>query len=446
MRLAERLGLHRPELRAWALYDVANSVFMTTVIQVFQVYFLTVAAADLPRTVASTRMYTATAVGALLIALCGPLLGALADYLGIKKRLLAAFMGMGVSATAGLYFVGRGDWLLGAALYVLGNVGVGGTLVFYDALLPHVAREDELDRVSTAGYALGYLGGGLLLALNLIWLQNPSSIGLADTAAATRLAFLSAAVWWLVFTIPLLRRVPEPPRQLEAGEHAGQNPLRVAFKRLGHTLRTLRSYRQAFLMFLAFLIYNDGINTIIKVGATYGTEIGVPQTSLLLAILLIQFVGVPFSFLFGWLAGRLGAKRSILLGLAVYLVIAVFGYGMTSTAHFFVLALLIATVQGGTQGLSRSLFATLVPKHRSSEFFGFYAISEKFAGVVGPVLFAVMVGLTGSSRHAILALVVFFLVGGALLAKVDVAAGQATAREADAQPVAKPVAKPVTKP
>jgi UMF1 family MFS transporter len=431
--LLERLGLHRPELRAWGLYDWANSVFMTTVIQVFQVYFVTVAAAELPRAAASARIYAATAVGATLIAISGPLLGALADYRGVKKRMLAAFLILGVSATAALYFVGRGDWLLGATLFVLGNVGVGGTLVFYDSLLPHIARPDEMDRVSTAGFALGYLGGGLLLALNLVWLGHPQRFGFADMAAATRFSFLSAAVWWLVFSIPLLLRVPEPPRQIEADERVGQNPLRVALTRLGETLRELRGHRDAFVMFLAFLVYNDGINTIIKVGATYGTEIGVPQASLLRAVLLIQFVGVPCSFLFGWLAARIGAKRSIFAALAVYLVISIFGYFMTSTADFFVLALLLGTVQGGGQALSRSLFASLIPKHRSSEFFGFYAISEKFAGIAGPLVFAVMVSLTGASRSAILTLALFFVTGAFLLSLVDVARGQAAARQADAR-------------
>jgi len=431
--LLAKLGLHRPELRAWALYDWANSVFMTTIIQVFQVYFARVVAADLPPAVASARFYVATAMGALAVSLLAPILGAAADYAGMKKRMLGAFLALGVVATTGLALVGRGDVWPGLVLYVLGNIGAAGTLVFYDSLLPHIASQDEVDRVSTAGYSLGYLGGGLLLAFNLLVIQRPAWFGLADAAAATRIAFLSAAVWWLLFSIPLFLRVPEPPPQVGSGGRLGLRLFPVAFRRLAETFRELRGYRQAFLMLVAFLIYNDGINTIIKVGATFGTEIGIASGSLLGAVLMIQFVGVPFAFLFGWLAGRTGARQAIFLALAVYLGISILGYRMQTGTDFFVLALLIATVQGGSQALSRSLFATLIPRRRSAEFFGFFAVSEKFAGILGPSLFAVLVTLTGSSRNAILSLVVFFVVGGGLLSQVDVPLGRRVAREADAR-------------
>jgi UMF1 family MFS transporter len=429
----ERLGLHRPQLRAWAMYDWANSVFMTTIIQVFQVYFARVVAADLPPAVASARFYTATALGALVILILAPVLGALADYAGVKKKMLGVFLALGVVCTLGLCFVGQGDITLGATLYVLASIGAAGTLVFYDSLLPHIASHDEVDRVSTAGFALGYLGGGLLLALNLVAIRNPAAFGIPDTPTAFRLAFLSAAVWWAAFSIPLFLRVPEPARRIEADESLGANPVRVAFSRLAVTFRELRGYRQAFLMLVAFLIYNDGINTIIKVGATFGTEIGIPAPSLLLAILMIQFVGVPCAFMFGYLADRMGAKRAIFIGLAVYFGISVLGYRMTSVGHFFVLAFLIGTVQGGSQALSRSLFATLIPRHKSAEFFGFFAVSEKFAGILGPTLFAVMVTTTGSSRNAILALILFFAVGGGLLSLVDVKKGREAAEEANSR-------------
>jgi UMF1 family MFS transporter len=423
--LLERLALDTPQLRAWALYDWANSVFMTTVLQIFPIYFVTVAAADVPRARATERFAFATSAAVILVALIAPVLGALADHAGIKKKLLGGFMLLGTLSTAALYLVQRGDWVLGAALFVLGNVGVTGSIVFYESLLPHVAPEGRMDRLCTSGFALGYLGGGLLLALNLLWIQRPAAFGIKDDATAIRLSFLSAAVWWLVFSIPLLVRVPEPPG---GGGEAGLGALRASFGRLGRTLHQLRSHRDAFLMLCAFLIYNDGINTIVRMSTSYGTELGISRGNLIAAILMVQIVGVPFSFLFGALAGRVGARNAIQLCLWVYGGIALLGYVMTTAAHFFLLAFLVGMVQGGSQALSRSLYASMIPADKSAELFGFFGVFEKFGGVVGPALFATAVRATGSSRPAILSLVGFFLVGGLILSKVDVARGQAAAR------------------
>jgi UMF1 family MFS transporter len=424
-RFLARLALHTPQLRAWALYDWANSVFMTTVLQIFPIYFVSVAAADLPRAKATERFAFATSAAVILVALIAPVLGALADHAGIKKKLLAGFMLVGVFSTAALYLVTRGDWVLGAALFVLGNVGVTGSIVFYESLLPHVAPPGGMDRLCTTGFALGYLGGGLLLAVNLLWIQWPAAFGIPDDVTAIRLSFLSAAAWWLVFSIPLLLRVPEPPR---GGGEAGQGALRASFGRLGRTLHELRSHRDAFLMLCAFLIYNDGINTIVRMSTSYGTELGISRGNLIAAILMVQLVGVPFSLLFGALAGRIGARSAIHLCLWVYGAIALVGYFMTTATHFYVLAFLVGTVQGGSQALSRSLYASLIPPDRSAELFGFFGVFEKFGGVVGPAVFAAAVRTTGSSRPAILSLVAFFLVGGLVLSRVDVARGQAAAR------------------
>jgi UMF1 family MFS transporter len=282
------------------------------------------------------------------------------------------------------------------------------------------------------------VGGGLLLALNLVWIQRPGWFGLpsgpglseADATLPVRLAFVSVAIWWLGFSLPLFRRVPEPPARMEPDEYRGENPVRVAFVRLGETFRELRGYRQAFLMLLAFLIYNDGIQTIIKMATAYGTEIGIERSALIGAILLVQFVGIPCSFLFGTLAGRIGAKRSIFLGLLAYAAISILGYFMRTAAHFYVLAGLVGMVQGGTQALSRSLFASMIPPHKSGEFFGFFSIFEKFAGIFGPLIFAGTIAATGSSRNAILSVIGFFAVGALLLALVNVEEGQLAAREA----------------
>jgi UMF1 family MFS transporter len=414
------------------MYDWANSAFWATVIQIFPVYFINVAAADMPRAAASARYATATTIAMAIVALISPALGAIADYAAMKKKMLGFFLAIGVTATALMFFIHRGEWRLASLLFIFGNIGVASTLVFYDSLLPHIAREDEVDRVSTAGYALGYLGSGLLMAVNLLSIQKPHLFGLADKQTATRVAFVSVAVWWLVFSIPMFRRVPEPPRGRERGE-AGANPIVVGFTRIGHTLRELREYRQAFLLLVAFLIYNDGIGTIIRMAAPYGAEMGLPEGTLIGSLLVVQFVGIPFAFLFGMLAGRIGAKRSLYIALAVYIGITVTAYYMRTAADFFVLAVLVGTVMGGAQALSRSLFATMIPRHKSSEFFAFFGVFEKFAGIFGPGVFAVVISATGSGRNAILSVIPFFVAGAALLSLVDVEAGQRAAREAEAR-------------
>ena len=437
-RFLERLGLHRPELRAWALYDWANSAAVTTVVTaVFPVYFATVAAADLPPPVATARFAAATTVGLVAVAALAPLLGTLADVGAWKKRFLLGFLLLGAGASAGLFAVGRGDWELGALLFVLVNVGLNGSFVFYDSLLPHVARGEELDRVSTAGYALGYVGGGLLLALNLLaiqrpgWLGLPSGPGLSPSAATlpARLSFLSVAAWWVLFSLPLLRGVPEPA--VAPRPPGGPGAARLAGRRLLATFRALRAHRQALLMMAAFLVYNDGIGTIIRMATIYGTEVGIGRGSLIAAVLLVQFIGIPCAFAFGALAGRIGAKRAILLGLAVYGVATVFGYFMRSAADFFLLAAMVGLVQGGTQALSRSLFASLIPRQQSGEFFGFFSVMDKVAGIFGPLVFAAASSATGSSRAAILSVIGFFAVGALLLTLVDVEGGQRVAREAE---------------
>lgn len=430
--LAERIGLHRPELVAWALYDWANSAFVTTILAaVFPIFYVRVAAAGLPPGRATVYYAVATAVGMATISLMAPPLGALADYAGAKKKLLAAFMGLGVLCTAGLATIDRGEWLLASVLFVLANIGVSGSFAFYDSLLPHVAREDEVDRVSTAGYALGYLGGGLLLAVQLLAIGHPGWFGLRDEASASRAAFASVAVWWLVFSLPLLVRVREPRPCRLPGETGGA-PLRASFARLARTFHELRRHRQAALLLLAFLLYNDGINTIIRMAASYGTEIGIGSEALIGSILLVQFTGIPFAFLFGALASRVGTKPAIFVGLVAYLGITVQGYFMRTAGDFLFLALLVGMVQGGCQALSRSLFATLIPRHKSSEFFAFFGVLDKFAGVIGPTLFATVAASLGSSRPAILGLMAFFLVGGGLLSLVDVDEGRRAAREAEA--------------
>lgn len=453
--LLRRLGLDRPELRAWAMYDWANSAMVCTIITaVFPIYYSEVACAGVDPKVASGRYAAATTIGMVIVALMSPILGAYADHTAGKKRLLGRFMALGIVATAGMFFIHSGDWILASTLFILANIGANASFVFYDALLPHIASDDEIDRVSTAGYALGYVGGGLLLALNLAWIQKPGWFGLpsgpglsaSQATLPARLAFVSVAAWWLVFSIPLFRRVPEPAaRGLE--RWAGIGPVRAAFGRLAETGRELRRCRQGFLMLLAFLIYNDGIGTIIRMATIYGKELDIDSSVMIASILLVQFVGIPCSFLFGSLAPAFGVKRTILTGLLVYAGICVIGYFMRTSRDFLLLAALVGLVQGGTQALSRSLFASLIPRSKSGEFFGFFAVVEKFAGIFGPAMFAAINFATGSSRGAILGVIGFFVVGGLLLALVDVEEGQRLAKEWDlseSSPVPHPDAAPAT--
>ncbi len=438
--LLSRLGLSRPELRAWAMYDWAVSAVQTTImVAVFPLYFVDIAKLDLPESRATQAIATANTIVAIVLAVLSPVLGAVSDYVAAKKRMLGASMIVGAAAVAGMFFVQQGDYRLALALFVISLIGATASTVFYDSLLPHIASEDEIDRVSSAGYAIGYIGGGLLLALNLAWILKPQWFGLpsgpnlsdADRTLPTRLALLSVAIWWVVFSIPLFRRVPEPPRTREADEGRGGNVLVVPFVRVAETFRALRGYKHAFLMLLAFMIYNDGIQTIQKMATTYGKEMGIANSVLITAILVVQFVGVPFSFLFGAIANRIGAKRAIFIGLVVYAGISILGYYMRTAAHFVLLAAMVATVQGGTQALSRSLFASLIPTHKSGEFFGFYSVFEKFASIFGPLLFWVTIATTGSSRNAILSVILFFAIGALVLSRVRVKEGQAAAREAD---------------
>ncbi|MGI9647913.1 MAG: MFS transporter [Acidimicrobiia bacterium] len=659
---------YQRRIRAWTMYDWANSAFATTILAaVLPIYYSQVAGDSLPSAAVATAYWTAgLSIALFIVAIISPILGTISDIRRGKKRFLSISVGVGVVATGLLVLVGSGDWLLASILFIVGRVGFGAANVFYDALLPHIAREEDQDRVSTRGYAMGYLGGGLLLAVNaaMIFILGPEG--------GARLAFLSVAVWWAVFSIPIMRRVPEPPSDTEELAE-GETVLSASFSRLKETLAQIRQFKQLFRFLIAFLIYNDGIGTIIGVAAIYGAELGFGATELILALLLVQFVGIPFALIFGripdrteerrqaflafivfnlvalplvgiigarvldadtvgrpgdpfetsgefvgegeygpdsfvvlpptgawelrtrdqlgtgarndyaftgaansqirftftgrevevtyrtgpdggshvvlvdgleptdiegfsidgftpdeseppgedgltidgfntterfgetaridvgtpgehelillnlrnldrdhsgsvmgigqievleptrtsslgfilgllllvevvgllisfgpgkhWVSGlseRLDTKRTILLSLVVYAVIAVWGFVLNMVIEFWFLAFMVATVQGGSQALSRSLYASMSPTSQSGEFFGFFSIMSKFSALVGPLIFFLAVQIFGSSRPAVLAIVIFFIVGGLLLRGVDVEEGRRVARAADA--------------
>jgi UMF1 family MFS transporter len=406
---------HKRAIRAWTMYDWANSTFATTIAAaVLPVYYSTVASKNLQPHEATSNWAFTTTIALILVAFLGPILGAMADFSGAKKRFMSIFVVVGVTGTALLYLVKSGDWLMASVFYIIGSIGFAGANVFYDSLLPHIAHEDEIDQVSSRGYAMGYAGGGILLAINLVMIMfSPEQY----TELMTRLSFLTVSIWWLVFTIPLWRNVKEPPRRILASE-IGFNPVKASFSRLSYTFKEIKKYKELTKFIVAFWLYNNGIGTIIFMATIYGTELGFSSTTTIGTLLMVQFVAIPFAFLFGWLAKKIGTKRSILLSLLIYTLIAIGGYFLYKEIHFWLLGFAVATVQGGSQALSRSLFGRMMPKSKSAEFYSFFSVSEKIAGTVGPLLFGVVSRLMGGSRLSIVSLIIFFSLGGLLLWQV----------------------------
>ncbi|MDK2980830.1 MAG: transporter, family [Chloroflexota bacterium] len=422
-------------IRAWTMYDWANSAFATTVMaSILPNYFSLYIAGDNSLTLWG---YT-VAIGSLLAAVLSPVLGAIADFRGTKKLFLGGFAALGIVSTALMFLIRTpNDVLLACILYITGTVGFAGSLVFYDALLPHVADPDEMDMVSSRGYAMGYIGGGLLLLINVAmiflgpkYLPNMSESD--ATALMMRLSLASVAVWWAVFSIPIFRRVQEPPRKVEAGEEH-LNVWTVGFKRFFKALRDIRRFRDLFMFLLAFFVYANGIGTIITMAVAFGSDLGFSSTTLIGTLLAVQFVAAPFAILFGKLPAKLGTKRSIYLSLVIYTLVAIVGYFMTKEWHFLLLGLGVATVQGGSQALSRSLIGKMMPKSKSAEFYGFFSVSEKFNTVIGPAVFSLINQLTDNSHLAIVSLIFFFLAGIAILTKVDVERGAEVAKLEDAK-------------
>jgi len=405
------------------MYDWANSAFATSIMAaILPIFFRHVAAGHLTENHLATSFWGYTsAIAMLCVAVLSLILGPISDYASSKKRFLSTFTLVGIGATAMLTWTGYGDWIWVALFFIFGSIGFSGSEVFYNSLLPHVAPEGMIHRISSRGYLVGYLGGGILLVIHvaaIMWLPK-STLPNGETVPLTamRLAFFSAALWWALFSIPLFRHVPEP--QGQNGIH-GHHPFQIARQRLTTTFKEIRQYKQLFIFLLAFWLYNDGISTFIKLCTAYGDEIGIGTMDLIGALVLVQFIAIPATFGFGKLAEKIGAKKSILIGLAVYFFVTLGAYKMTMALHFWILAGIVGLVQGGTQALSRSLFASMIPKTKSAEFFSFYNISGKFAGIFGPAIFGLVSQLAKSSRAGTLTLLIFFGLGGLLLWRVKI--------------------------
>jgi UMF1 family MFS transporter len=407
--------LFRRPVIAWALYDWANSAFATTVMAgFFPVFFKQYWSAGVEPAVSTFRLGLTNGLASFAIAVLAPLLGAMADRSGARVRLLALFTVLGAASTGGLYLVQAGQWHLAALLYAMASLGFWGGMTFYDSLLLDVAAQDELDLVSAYGYALGYIGGGLLFAGNVLMTLKPHLFGLDDAAQAVHLSFITVFVWWLVFSLPVLLFVREQKPAQTLGLVAAA---RAGWRELGQTVRHIRQLRPLLWFLVAYWLYIDGVNTVIKMAVDYGLSLGFRQESLITALLLTQFVAFPAALAFGWLGSRIGATNGIFIALAVYAGATIGAYGMDSTVEFYALAVTIGLVQGGVQSLSRSYFGSLVPPGKQGEFFGFYNMMGKFAAVLGPTLVGVTALATGSTRAGLLSVLLLFISGALLLWK-----------------------------
>jgi UMF1 family MFS transporter len=421
----------RPVL-AWAMYDWANSVFSVTVISAFFPLFLKQYwSAGVDATTSTFQLGVANAAGGVVVALLSPMLGAISDQGGTRKRFLALFTALAIAMTAGLPFVARGDWLIAIVLYAMAGVGFSGATAFYDALIVDVAPKQRLHQVSALGFALGYLGGGVLFAVNVAMTLWPAQFGLASAAEAVRWSFVMVAVWWALFSIPLFLFVREAPAQ-SAG--AGWSVAQAGLRQLAATLREARQWRDVIVFLVASWLYLDGVGTIARMAVDYGLALGLGERDLILALLITQFIGFPAAIAFGRLGARFGARPMILLGLSAYVLAAVWSYFMRFAWEFYVLAGLVGLVQGGVQLLSRSFFARIIPPAQSAEFFGFYNMVGRVATVVGPLLVGFTALATGSSRASILVIVVLFVAGGVLLLFIDEARALRVVQSAHAQP------------
>jgi UMF1 family MFS transporter len=433
-----------PEKRAvwgWAIYDWANSAFKTTVMAgFFPIFFKQYWSHGTDVNLSTAQLGFGNALAGLIVALMAPLLGAIADRGGARKKLLIWFAYMGVLASAGLFFVAKGQWPLAIFVYVLGVIGFSGANIFYDALLPGIAGESRVDRVSSLGFSLGYLGGGLLFLVNVLMTLMPQRFGLADAAAAVRLSFLTVALWWGAFTLITILWVPEPSA---APVKQGSSALRAGWRQLADTFRRARHLKTVSLFLLAYWFYIDGVDTIIRMAVDYGLSLGFEANDLIVALLLVQFVGFPAALVFGRLGERWGVRRAIYLGIGIYIGITLWGTLMRQRHEFFVLAGVIGLVQGGIQALSRSYYTRIIPKDKAAEFFGFYNMLGKFATIMGPALMGI-VGLTVrrlmmppnpspeqiqavgqlATRLSLGSVVVLFLVGLVLFSRVDETCGR----------------------
>jgi UMF1 family MFS transporter len=418
--MAAQKRLTRPIL-AWALYDWGNSAFATSVMAgFFPIFFKQYWSEGADVTESTLRLGIANSTASLVIVLLAPILGAIADNWGTRKRFLIFFTFLGVVMTALLPLVQMGEWQWAVLFYVLASIGFSGGVSFYDSLIVFVTEPKKLDRVSALGYGMGYLGGGLLFAFNVWMTLSPATFGLEDAAEAVRLSFFTVAAWWAIFSVPLALFVTER----DGGGRSAGEAVTAGLNQLRNTFHEVRRLRVVFLFLCAYWLYIDGVDTIVRMAVDFGLSIGFKSEVLISALLITQFVGFPAAILFGRLGERLGPKTGIYIAIAVYFMVVLWATQMDQEIEFYALAAVIGLVQGGIQSLSRSLYARIIPADKSAEFFGFYNMLGKFAAVLGPAMVGWASVATGSPRLSMLTLLLLFGAGALILRLVDVEEGK----------------------
>jgi UMF1 family MFS transporter len=402
------------QIVSWALYDWANSACATTIMAAFVPAFLKdYWSVGVDPTLTTARLGVANSVTSIIVALLAPTLGALADQRGYKKFFCFAFMLLGAAACAALALVPFGDWLTALLVFGVVMIGFNASLVFYDALLPVVSSSENSDYASSLGYGLGYLGGGLLFFINVLMCVNPHLFGLKDAIQAVQASFVSVAIWWLVFSIPLFKNVSEPAP--EKTEHRLWAGLHLSVIKIWRTFGDLRRDKNLLRYLFAFWLYIDGVYTVMTMAVDYGKSLGLDTNSMMLALLMVQFLGFPFSLIFSKVADRFGCRVPILISVVIYGLSVILAARMSTAWHFFALSAMIGMVQGGVQALSRSLFAKMIPAQNSGEYFGLFNLVGKFAAILGPLLVGFGAYLSGDPAKGMLGLLILFVVGGALL-------------------------------
>jgi UMF1 family MFS transporter len=411
---------------AWAMYDWANSAYATIVMAVFfQLLFSDYWFTE-PGGNSTTPLGIANAVGSLVVVILAPILGAIADRGGLKKHFLFFFTVIGVLFTCALYFVHAGDWMLALTIFVLGGIGFSGANVFYDAMLVDVTSKDKFDIVSSVGYGLGYLGGGLVLVIGILFYAKKDWFGFTSDTQAQLASFILTGIWWALFSLPLLFAVKEPRTR---HEESIATAIGHGLRQITQTFREIRNLKVVFLFLGAYWLYIDGVDTIMRMAADYGKRLGFADTDLILALLITQFVGFPAAIIYGKFGEKFGTKYALLLAVMVYMGVTIYGYFMDEVRDFYILAITVGLVQGGIQSLSRSMYARIIPKNKSAEFFGFYNMLGKLAAVLGPLLMAIVSHMSGSARLSILSVIILFVIGGILLIFVNEAEGQRMVKE-----------------
>ena len=405
--------LKRKRVISWALYDWANSAFATTVMAgFFPLFFKSFWAADLSPAESTAVIGTTNSLAGLFIMLLAPILGAYSDLGKLKKKFLAFFALLGVLSTGYLYFIPQGDWVIAASLYALAVVGFSGGNIFYDSLIVSVSKQDQRHKVSSLGFSMGYLGGGLLFVVNVLMYLNPAWFGLSSQSEAILWSFLSVAVWWAVFSLPLFMSVEEKSNaEISKGLF---ETITEAFKAVASTLREIKKHKRVAIFLIAYWLYIDGVDTIVRMAIAYGSDIGLDASSMITALLLTQFVGFPATLVFGIFADKIGFKKILTIGISIYILVTFYAYYMSTALEFYILAGTVGLVQGGVQAISRSFFSTIIPMNKEAQFFGFYNLVGKSAVFLGPVLVSWVALISGNPRFGILSLL-FLLVPGLVL-------------------------------